>query len=260
MVDKEARLLLVSSSQRTRISFEDCDVNHVNFPHHDALVIMLKMRNVIPHIMMVDTGSRIELLFQNIINQMGLADKVEPSDIDVSSFNGSKEERNMRAIPSTYYLALRFNWNGGLYEIKGSQKLACTCENTVTIVTEPLTLRESMHLYVDTARGIGSSQLLEEEADYIVRHDQQEFLAITDYLSNYGLTTLILYIQAVATKVLNGKQLRDPFNSTTLGETIMQILDIFMGIHHWATYLVPENVVSYKQLKPTSSNNFETLP
>ncbi|KAF6172517.1 hypothetical protein GIB67_007030 [Kingdonia uniflora] len=102
--------------------------------------------------------------------------------------------------------------------------------------------------------------MLEEEADHIDRHDQQEFLAITDYLSNYGLTILILHIQAVATEVLNRKQLRDPFNSTTLGETIMKILDIFMGIHHWVTYLVPKNVVSYKRLKPTSSNNFETLP
>ncbi|KAF6143901.1 hypothetical protein GIB67_001695 [Kingdonia uniflora] len=33
-----------------------------------------------------------------------------------------------------------------------------------------------------------------------------------------------------------------------------------MEIHHWVTYLVPENVVSYKQLKPTSSNNSKALP
>ncbi|KAF6177034.1 hypothetical protein GIB67_040932 [Kingdonia uniflora] len=116
------------------------------------------------------------------------------------------------------------------------------------------------HLYVDIARGIRSSHMLEEEADHIDKHDQQEFLAITDYLSNYGLTTLILHIQSVATEVLNGKQLRDPFNSTTLGETIMKILDIFMGNHHWVRYFVPKNDVSYKRLKPTSSNNFETLP
>ncbi|KAF6135123.1 hypothetical protein GIB67_040434 [Kingdonia uniflora] len=103
-----------------------------------------------------------------------------------------------------------------------------------------------MHLYVDTARGIRSSHMLKEEAEHIDRHDQQEFLAIADYLTNYGQTTLISNIQAMATKVLNGKQLRDPFNSTTVGETIMKILDIFMGIHHWVTYLVPENVVSYK--------------
>ncbi|KAF6167572.1 hypothetical protein GIB67_031155 [Kingdonia uniflora] len=109
------------------------------------------------------------------------------------------------------------------------------------------------HLYVDTARGIGSSHMLEEEADHIDRHDQQEFLAIADYLTNYGPTTLIPHIHGVATEVLTGKQLRDPFNSTTLGETIMQILDIFMGIHHWVTYLVPENAVSYKQLKPTNA-------
>ncbi|KAF6136118.1 hypothetical protein GIB67_043270 [Kingdonia uniflora] len=58
--------------------------------------------------------------------------------------------------------------------------------------------------------------ILEDEADHIDRHDQPEFLAIVDYLSNFVLTTLIPHIQAVATEFLTGKRLRDPFNSTTL--------------------------------------------
>ncbi|KAF6173200.1 hypothetical protein GIB67_028498 [Kingdonia uniflora] len=155
------------------ISFDDCDDHHVNFPHHDALVIMLKMRNVVLHIMMVDTSNIIKLLFQSTIDQMGLADKVKPTGIDISVFNSSKEERvgniklpitngqamidvvfyvinaksyylgimgcywlhNMRAIPSTYHWALRFDWNGDIYKIKGSQKLARACKTTATTVT-----------------------------------------------------------------------------------------------------------------------------
>ncbi|KAF6151190.1 hypothetical protein GIB67_037398 [Kingdonia uniflora] len=148
MVDKEARLLPESNNQRAGISFEDYDICHVNFLHHDALVIILKMRNIVLHTMMVDTGSSIELIFQSTIDQMGLADKVEPSNINVSGFNGSMEERvgkitlpitagpvtldvvfyiikakshyldimgrpwlhNMKAIPSAYHQTLRFDW------------------------------------------------------------------------------------------------------------------------------------------------------
>ncbi|KAF6153992.1 hypothetical protein GIB67_037696 [Kingdonia uniflora] len=93
MQDKVARLIPVSSSQRTRISFDDCDVRYVNYPHHDALVIMLKIRNMVLHTMMVDTGSTIELLFQSTIDQMGLANKVQPSDVNIYGFNRSREER-----------------------------------------------------------------------------------------------------------------------------------------------------------------------
>ncbi|KAF6134689.1 hypothetical protein GIB67_002090 [Kingdonia uniflora] len=130
----------------------------------DTVVIMLKMQNVVLHAMMVDTGSSIELLFQNMIDQMGLVDKVKPSDVDISGFilpitggpamvdivfyvfnarsyylgiRGRCWLHNMRAIPSPYHLALGFEWNGGIYETKGSQKLAQACKNYVTTMTEP---------------------------------------------------------------------------------------------------------------------------
>ncbi|KAF6139327.1 hypothetical protein GIB67_021537, partial [Kingdonia uniflora] len=37
---------------------------------------------------------------------------------------------NMHAIPSTYHLALHFEYEGSVYEINGSQKLARACENS----------------------------------------------------------------------------------------------------------------------------------
>ncbi|KAF6157717.1 hypothetical protein GIB67_037290 [Kingdonia uniflora] len=90
--DKEAKLLLESSNHRLGISFEDSDTSHVKFPHHDALVIMQKMKKFFIHTMMIDTGSGIEILFQSIIDQMGLADQIIQSDTDISGFNGSREE------------------------------------------------------------------------------------------------------------------------------------------------------------------------
>ncbi|KAF6135693.1 hypothetical protein GIB67_028264 [Kingdonia uniflora] len=47
--DKEAKLLPESSNRRLEISFEEYDTSHVKFPHHDALVIMPKMKQFIMH-------------------------------------------------------------------------------------------------------------------------------------------------------------------------------------------------------------------
>ncbi|THG12911.1 hypothetical protein TEA_021389 [Camellia sinensis var. sinensis] len=115
------------------------------------------------------------------------------------------------------------------------------------------------HLYIDTARDLGSSHLL-DEADLIDRNDQQQFLASADFLSNYGMPTLISNI----------KQLKDLFNTTVLHETTVQILDMFMSMgspHHWVEYLMPEDPNFYKLVAfsnsdstdPSDSTKFDRL-
>ncbi|KAG5539434.1 hypothetical protein RHGRI_019841 [Rhododendron griersonianum] len=122
------------------------------------------------------------------------------------------------------------------------------------------------HLYIDTARDLGSSDLpvssilffyfsilymafSPEEADLIDRNELQQFLASADFLSNYGMSTLISNMQAAASEVLKGKQLKDLFNSTVVHETVVKILDIFMSMgspHHWVDYIMPEDARFYK--------------
>ncbi|KAK4782364.1 hypothetical protein SAY86_016466 [Trapa natans] len=98
------------------------------------------------------------------------------------------------------------------------------------------------HLYIDTAQGFGSSQL--EDSNLIDMEDQEKFLGTADFLSNQGIPMLISNMQVAATEVLKGKQLRDPFSTATLRETIMQIVDTFMSMgspHHWVNYLMPQD-------------------
>ncbi|KAJ6874978.1 peroxisome biogenesis protein 3-2-like [Populus alba x Populus x berolinensis] len=117
------------------------------------------------------------------------------------------------------------------------------------------------HLYIDTARGLGSSLLL-ENVDLVDRDDQQKFLASADFLANNGLLALISNIQAVVTEVLEGKKLTDLFNTTSLHETVMQILNKFMSMgspHQWIDYLMPEDCGHYK-LGPSSSIDGMILP
>uniref|UniRef100_A0A803P7H2 Peroxin-3 n=1 Tax=Cannabis sativa TaxID=3483 RepID=A0A803P7H2_CANSA len=59
------------------------------------------------------------------------------------------------------------------------------------------------HLYIDTARHIGSIHSL-DDGDLIDRDDQQKFLACADFLSTNGLSALISNMQAAVTDVIKG--------------------------------------------------------
>lgn len=113
------------------------------------------------------------------------------------------------------------------------------------------------HLYIDTARGLGNSHLL-DEAGLIDRSDEQRFLAIADFLSNYEIPTLIASVEAATSEVLKGKQLKDHFNSSILHETIVQILDTFMSTgnpRQWLGYLIPDDNRIYKFVEPSGSGS-----
>ncbi|XP_016474110.1 peroxisome biogenesis protein 3-2-like [Nicotiana tabacum] len=118
------------------------------------------------------------------------------------------------------------------------------------------------HLYIDTARGLGTSCQL-DEADLIDRDDEQQFLASADYLTNVGLPALISSFETAASEVLKGKQLKDFFNTTLLHDTVLRILDTFMSLgspHHWLGFLMPEHFKLYNSAATFSSGNTEPSP
>ncbi|XP_050214328.1 peroxisome biogenesis protein 3-2-like [Mercurialis annua] len=105
------------------------------------------------------------------------------------------------------------------------------------------------HLYIDTARLLGSSLYI-EDVDIIERDGQKKFLASSDFLANVGIQALSSDVQLAAAEVFKGKQLRDFFNTTTLHETVMQILDLLMSRrspHHWVEYVMPADTTFDEQ-------------
>lgn len=46
--------------------------------------------------------------------------------------------------------------------------------------------------------------MIQDEAELIDRNDEQQFLACADYLSNYGLLTLISDTEAATSEILKG--------------------------------------------------------
>ncbi|CAN6925592.1 unnamed protein product, partial [Brassica oleracea] len=96
------------------------------------------------------------------------------------------------------------------------------------------------HLYIDTARGLASSHLL-EELDLIDREDEQKFLTSADYLATNSMPSLISHVKSAVKEVLKGKQLKDVLTTRTLEETVIRILGLFMSTgspHHWIDYLM----------------------
>ncbi|CAH8300165.1 unnamed protein product [Eruca vesicaria subsp. sativa] len=96
------------------------------------------------------------------------------------------------------------------------------------------------HLYVDTARALGNSHLL-EELDLIDRDDEQKFLSSADFLVTNAMPSLILNMQTAVKEVLKGMQLKDVITTRVLQETVLRIVDVFMSTghpHHWVDYLM----------------------
>lgn len=115
------------------------------------------------------------------------------------------------------------------------------------------------HLYLEIARGSESSQS-PDEVDSFSMHGQQDFLATADYLSSYGIRTLLINMENAAVEILKEKHLKEPFSMDQLREVMVKILDLFMSAgepNYWISYLVPENAAAYRQLMVVSSNRFD---
>lgn len=106
------------------------------------------------------------------------------------------------------------------------------------------------HLYIGTARDLGSSNLL-EEAELIEQTDEQQFLATADFLTSHAFPELISSLEAATFQVLKGKQLKDFFDTTLLHETLLKILDTFMSTgspNQWTCYLMSEDLQIYNHV------------
>ncbi|XP_078153921.1 peroxisome biogenesis protein 3-1-like isoform X2 [Carex rostrata] len=109
------------------------------------------------------------------------------------------------------------------------------------------------HLYFEMTRSDGS-QLLGEESDALSKIEKQEYLATADFLSTYGLNSLIMNMRNAVSQVMKTKQLNSQFSMETVQETMMEILDLFMGIGsdlvliNWVDYILPETASQYREL------------
>ncbi|KAF3339704.1 peroxisome biogenesis protein 3-2-like protein [Carex littledalei] len=116
------------------------------------------------------------------------------------------------------------------------------------------------HLYLDIARTAEE----QGDSDSLRSHGREEFLATADYLCTHGINTLLVNMQSAVMEVLKEKQLKDTFSIDQLQETITQILDLFVKIEgptFWVSYLVPEDVSTYRKLMvPSNSSDELTHP
>ncbi|XP_078439057.1 peroxisome biogenesis protein 3-2-like [Wolffia australiana] len=113
------------------------------------------------------------------------------------------------------------------------------------------------HLYVETARILGSSESSEQEWP-LDRYGEQKFLSAADYLSNYGISKLIVKMENAASQVLKDKELRNPFNIGQLRDMMMQIIDLFINLEapgSWVACLLPDSTSEYQQLAAISSTS-----
>uniref|UniRef100_A0A7N0ZUC2 Peroxin-3 n=1 Tax=Kalanchoe fedtschenkoi TaxID=63787 RepID=A0A7N0ZUC2_KALFE len=112
------------------------------------------------------------------------------------------------------------------------------------------------HLYIDTARGLGSF-LTPDDGSAVESNDEQQFLESIDFLSISGLRALVTKVHAAVTEIMDGKQLQDHFTPQVLRETFLQICEQFMSPatpHEWIHFLMPTEAGS-SDLTNTSTNS-----
>ncbi|KAJ3709315.1 hypothetical protein LUZ61_013020 [Rhynchospora tenuis] len=118
------------------------------------------------------------------------------------------------------------------------------------------------HLYLEMTRSDGS-QLLGEESDALSKIEKQEYLTTADYLSTYGFNSLVMNMRNAVSQVMKTKQLNSQFSMETLQETMMEILDLFMGVgsdlvlFNWVDYILPETAAQYREM--SSADDASTL-
>ena len=150
----------------TTISFNEDDAKRLRGPHDDALIIELEVGNCVVARILVDGGSSVDVIFKTTLDRMSIKEaEIEHKPNQLSGFNGEVTPslgiielpvragdlnrmveftvldcpspfkailgrpwiHEMRAVPSTYHLCVRFPTPNGIQEIRGSQEASRIC-------------------------------------------------------------------------------------------------------------------------------------
>nr|XP_043633418.1 uncharacterized protein LOC122604605 [Erigeron canadensis] len=102
-----------------KVTFEEDDMDNIQDPHHDGLVITLYVANHFVRRILIDNGSSVNII------------RLEPSKEWGSLKKKSAESRpwihEMRAVPSTYHQCVKIPTPWEVVKIKGDQKDAKEC-------------------------------------------------------------------------------------------------------------------------------------
>ncbi|XP_024016831.1 uncharacterized protein LOC112090237 [Eutrema salsugineum] len=150
----------------TPLVFTEADTIRLHKPHNDALVVELLLNDVEVSRILVDTGSSVNVIFKEALDQLELAsDRIEPFIEPITGFDGERCMtvgmvnipiyvggvakiiqflildkpaiynailgtpwlHAMKAVASTYHQCLKFPTPDGVYTLRGNQAVARSC-------------------------------------------------------------------------------------------------------------------------------------
>ncbi|CAL5335379.1 unnamed protein product [Camellia sinensis] len=153
-------------SSDSSISFSDDDLEGVDLPYNDPLVIYLKVGDHLVNKILVDTGSSVNVMYNNLFKMLELKpEDLKPTSYMMCGFNAVPVQpmgemtlpiyvdpvtvqslfmvvdvssrynaiidlpwlHEMRAIPSTYHQLLKFHLDTGITAIRGDQRASKEC-------------------------------------------------------------------------------------------------------------------------------------
>ncbi|XP_024004949.1 uncharacterized protein LOC112082088 [Eutrema salsugineum] len=150
----------------TPLVFTEADIIGLHKPHNDALVVELLLDDVEVSRILVDTGSSVNIIFKEALDQLDLSsDRIEPFIEPLTGFDGERCMtvgmvniliylggvakiiqflildksaiynailgtpwlHAMKAVASTYHQCLKFPTPDGVYTLRGNQAVARSC-------------------------------------------------------------------------------------------------------------------------------------
>ncbi|XP_028121917.1 uncharacterized protein LOC114319112 [Camellia sinensis] len=125
------------TEEKDILSFSTMDLERVQMPHNDALVVTLRVKDIDIKRILIDQGSSVEIMYYDTFKQMKLKDKdLAPATSPLVSFNSQPEwpigkiilpvkagsvvkqvEFWVLKVPSTYNLILGRGWLHAMQEV-----------------------------------------------------------------------------------------------------------------------------------------------
>ena len=89
MISVEDRAPKKARTEDELITFSEDDAQHVRFPHSDSLVMDVQIANMMVKMVLVDTGSSVNILYKSSLERMKLSVKdLEPCNQTIYGFSG----------------------------------------------------------------------------------------------------------------------------------------------------------------------------
>ncbi|GFZ05416.1 hypothetical protein Acr_17g0009880 [Actinidia rufa] len=186
-VQSMPKKMKAAEARKECITFSKADLERVQHPHSDTLVVQLRIGGYDVKRILVDTGSSVEVMYYDLFKQLKLPqDKLKPSRAPLV---------RMKEVASTLHQAIKFVTPRGEEAIYEDQVVAKQCYlatvSTKAAVKEVQMVEEDIEVLEDVGRDL-EAKVIEELPSLLSTPDEGELLYVYLAVSEHVVSSVLL--------------------------------------------------------------------